>query len=63
MLPVIMILSRSAKDLSSDSEDLKPSQIATMGFESQSSVPGFEIKIHDDMMLSGYRLLSVLRHD
>ena len=35
--------SESAKDSSSDSEDLKPSQIATMGFENRSGVPGFEI--------------------
>ena len=40
--------SESAKDSSSDSEDLKPSQIATMGFESRSGVPGFEIETHDD---------------
>ena len=40
--------SESAKDSSSDSEDLKPSQIATMDFESRSGVPGFEIETHDD---------------
>ena len=40
--------SESAKDSSSDPEDLKPSRIATMDFESQSGVPGFDIETHDD---------------
>ena len=39
--------SESAKDSSLDSEDLKPSQIATMD-ESRSGVPGFEIETRDD---------------
>ena len=40
--------SESAKDSSSDSEDLKPSQITTMGFKRQCGVPGFEIETHND---------------
>ena len=40
--------SESATNLSSYSEDLKPSQIATMGFEGRSGVPGFEIETCDD---------------
>lgn len=40
--------SESAGESSSDSEDLKPSQIAAVGFESRSGVPGFEIETHDD---------------
>ena len=55
--------SESAKDSFSDSEDLKPSQIATMGFERRSGVPGFEIETYnDEMILSGYQLFSGLGH-
>ena len=43
-----MVDNHIAKDSSSDSKDLKSSQIATMDFESRSGVPGFEIETHDD---------------
>ena len=38
----------AASDQDSESEDLRPSQSATLGFERWPGVPGFEIETRDD---------------